>query len=315
MNSEKIIAQNSSSFLKRFYIYQNERFPILGHGLLIAAFTFSAVSYSRMCRGVEGFIDWSTYGWGVFITVTLFFLLRIADEFKDKEDDALYRKYLPVPRGLISLKELLIIAFVLLVAQVVVLSTVFPSLFILQLAALFYLLLMRIEFGVPRWLKARPILYMVSHMFILPLIDIFASGLDWVLNDVDAPKGLFFFFGVSYMNGVVMEIGRKLKTKEGEEEGVVSYTKLWGTKRAPIIWNVTLAINAALAISAGWHAGYGEITLAVLGSLFILFSIPCWMFLSDQTSVRAKMIEYASILWTLLMYLILGAVPMIQELF
>ena len=39
--------------------------------------------------------------------VLLFFLqLRIADEFKDYEDDARYRPYRPVPRGLVSLREL-----------------------------------------------------------------------------------------------------------------------------------------------------------------------------------------------------------------
>jgi len=313
MDKEQIVRQNNSSFLKRFLIYQSERFPFLGHGLLIAAFTFSAVSYSRMCRGESGFIDWKIYGWGIFITVTLFFLLRIADEFKDREDDAKYRKYLPVPRGLISLKELLLLAIIVLVLQALVLIFVFPKLFFLQLAVLFYLFLMRIEFGVPVWLKARPVLYMISHMFIIPLIDIFASGLDWVLNDANAPRGLFFFFSVSFMNGIVMETGRKIKTEEMEEEGVVSYTKLWGVNAAPVIWNCMLALNAMLAVLAGWHAGYGQITFIILGSLFILFSLPSWIFISKKTKKNAKMIEYASIVWTMLMYFILGAVPMIQN--
>ncbi|MFZ5553350.1 MAG: UbiA family prenyltransferase [Bacteroidota bacterium] len=314
MNSEKIKAQNRLSFFRRFIIYQNERFPFLGHGLLIAAFTFSAVSYSRMCRGEEGFINWNIYGWGVFITVTLFFLLRIADEFKDREDDARYRTYLPVPRGLISLKELQLLAIVVLLLQLCVLIFVFPSLFFLQLAVLFYLFLMRIEFGVPVWLKARPVLYMVSHMFIMPLIDIFASGLDWVLNDAEAPKGLLFFFGVSYMNGIVMETGRKIKPAELEEEGVVSYTKLWGVNPATVIWNIMLAINATFAILAGWFAGYGKTSVITLGFLFFIFSIPAWIFLRKKNKTNAKLIEYASVAWTLLMYLILGAVPMIQKL-
>ena len=104
--------------LQRFYIYQKERFPILGHGLMIFAFTFSAISYSRICRGKEGFIPWQDFLIGIFATVTLFFLVRIFDEFKDKEDDAKYRKYLPVPRGLISLKELRIIGLVVASMQI-----------------------------------------------------------------------------------------------------------------------------------------------------------------------------------------------------
>ena len=98
--------QNTHSFFVRFYIYQKERFPFVGYIILIGVFTFSAISYSRICRGENGFIDWKHYLIGIITTFTLFFLVRIFDEFKDKEEDAKYRKYLPVPRGLISLKEL-----------------------------------------------------------------------------------------------------------------------------------------------------------------------------------------------------------------
>ena len=33
-------------------------------------------------------------------------------------------------------------------------------------------------------------------MLIIPLIDIYASGLDWLLEGASAPKGLLFFFAV-----------------------------------------------------------------------------------------------------------------------
>ena len=82
--------QNSYSFVRRFLIYQKERFPFLGHGLLVASFSFSAISYSRICRGVEGFVSLSTFLVGVVTTITLFFLVRVFDEFKDAEDDAAY---------------------------------------------------------------------------------------------------------------------------------------------------------------------------------------------------------------------------------
>ena len=45
--------------------------------------------------------------WSPSSRALLFFLqLRIADEFKDFEDDARYRPYRPVPRGLVTLREL-----------------------------------------------------------------------------------------------------------------------------------------------------------------------------------------------------------------
>ena len=87
--------QNKLNFLRRFFIYQKERFPFLAHGLLVASFSFSAISYSRICRGAEGFVAWPTYLCGIFTTITLFFLVRIFDEFKDAEDDAIVFSFTP----------------------------------------------------------------------------------------------------------------------------------------------------------------------------------------------------------------------------
>ena len=52
-----VVAQNNLPIWKRLWIYQAERFPLFGHGLMIMAFTFSAVSYSRIGREAEGFIS------------------------------------------------------------------------------------------------------------------------------------------------------------------------------------------------------------------------------------------------------------------
>ncbi len=57
-------------------------------------------------------------------------------------------------------------------------------------------------------------------MLIIPLVDVYASGLDWLLEGTDAPRGLLFFFAVSFMNGVVLEIGRKIRTPDQEKKGV-----------------------------------------------------------------------------------------------
>src|SRR4051812_43039910 len=88
----------------RWWTYQRERFPIFGHDLLIAAFSSSAVSYSALLRGQTPRIASIIVA---FATCFLFFLqLRIADEFKDLDEDSRYRPYRPVPRGLIRLPEL-----------------------------------------------------------------------------------------------------------------------------------------------------------------------------------------------------------------
>ena len=90
----------------RWWVYQRERFPVVAHGVLIAAFSFSAVSFSRLLRGDVTLPSPATAA-TAFVTAFLFFLqLRLADEFKDFEEDSRYRPYRPVPRGLVTLREL-----------------------------------------------------------------------------------------------------------------------------------------------------------------------------------------------------------------
>ncbi len=313
-NSHSVKEENEAWFLKRFLIYQKERFPFLVHGLLVAAFSFSAISYSRICRGAEGFIPLQTYIVGVIITITLFFLVRIFDEFKDADDDAKYRSELPVPRGLMSLKELGILGVIVAVLHLTLNLVFFPSMLWVYLVVIGYLLLMGKEFFIADWLKKRQFWYITSHMFIIPLIDIYASGLDWMLEGVSPPHGLLFFFAVSYMNGIVLELGRKIKTKEDESEGVLTYTSMLGEKKAIYLWLFVLFITYILAFLACRYAGFGATAFIILTGLFVVCSIPAWSFLARPTKKMAKAMEIISGVWTISMYLTLGAVPMLQEL-
>lgn len=306
--------ENERHFFKRFLIYQKERFPFFAHGVMIGAFTFSAVSYSRICRGANGFISWTDFIIGIFATITLFFLVRIFDEFKDKEEDALYRKYLPVPRGLISLRELKIVGWTVGLIQIGIIAFFQVQMLFLYAIVLAYLLLMSAEFFVPKWLKKRQILYITSHMFIIPLIDLYGSGLDWRLDHASRHWGLVWFFAVSYFNGLVLEFGRKMKTPENEEEGVVSYTGMYGVKGGPVIWLLLLAFTMVLAIGASYYAGYGLFAFVILFILFIICSIPAWQFIKSPTAKSAKFMEYSSAIWTAIMYLSLGGIPMLKSL-
>lgn len=303
--------QNKYSFKKRFLIYQKERFPFLAHGLLVASFSFSAISYSRICRGAVGFVSLPVFLVGITTTITLFFLVRVFDEFKDAEDDAKYRKHLPIPRGLISFKELALLGALAVLIQLILNIWFFPKMLIIYSFVIGYLCLMGKEFFIGEWLKKHQLWYVVSHMLIIPLIDMYASGLDWLLANADAPKGLLFFFIVSFMNGVVLEIGRKIRVPEKEEFN--TYSTLLGAAKATKLWVFILFITFCFSILASWFAGYGYVGSIILLFFFILCSIPAYLFLNTKTYKRSKLIEYASALWTIAMYLTLGGVPMLKN--
>lgn len=174
---------------------------------------------------------------------------------------------------------------------------------------------MRVEFFIPNWLKKRQLLYVTSHMFIIPLVDLFASGIDWKLSGAGFHNGLIWFFVVSYFNGIVLEFGRKIKPPEHEEVGVVSYTSLFGLKGGVFAWLLMVFITLLSAICAALYAGFDFVFIVPFLILFIVCTIPAALFLTSPSLKRAKGIELAAGIWTALMYLNLGAAPMIFQWF
>ncbi len=75
---------------------------------------------------------------------------------------------------------------------------------------------------------------MASHMLILPLVDLYATACDWRVGGraPAPPDGLAWFLVVSYLNGMVIEIGRKTRAPADEEHGVETYSALWGVRGA-----------------------------------------------------------------------------------
>jgi len=296
---------------RRWWVYQRERFPLLGHGPLIAAFSFSALSFSTLLRGrvtLPGALPVLV----AFVTALLFFLqLRIADEFKDFEEDSRFRPYRPVPRGLVTLRELGALGILAALAQLGLALWLTPSLVLLLAVAWAFLVLMSKEFFVPGWLKAHPLLYMVSHMVIIPLVDLYATACDWWVAGEGPPRGLIWFLVVSYFNGLIIEIGRKIRGPNEEETGVNTYSALWGRRNAVLAWLGSLLTTAACALVAARQVDFAAPVGVLLSVMLLLAGIIAWRFLRQPEARRAKMIETASGLWTILMYLSLGAVPLL----
>ena len=159
--------------LKTLYIYQRERFPVLKNGLLILILSVSTLCFTRVLRNnyespslEEAVI--------VFVIMFIFFLqLRIADEFKDFEEDMKYRTYRPVPRGLVSLKELRNAGITGFFIQLVLILLFNKDVLIIFFIVYLYILLMTKEFFIPEWLNQHQGLYMISHMIIMILFHLF----------------------------------------------------------------------------------------------------------------------------------------------
>jgi 4-hydroxybenzoate polyprenyltransferase len=300
------------AFFARWWIYQRERFPLAGHVPLIAAFSFCAVSYSRMLRtGSTTMPPWPALA-VAFITCLLFFLeLRIADEFKDFEEDSKFRPYRPVPRGLVTLRELGGLFVLAALAQLGAGWLLAPRMALLLLVPWIYLLGMSKEFWARDWLVARPIHYLWTHMLIMPLVDFYATGCDWLAIGAAPPAGLGWFLGASLFNGVVFEIGRKLRAPADEEKGVRTYTVLWSPPTATTAWLGALAATGLCAWQAARAIHFGLPVATTLGVLLLLAIWAVARFRRDPQAGRGKLFEAIAGAWTLALYLSLGALPLL----
>jgi len=299
--------------MNRWWIYQRERFPLLAHSLLILVFSASAVTYSIMISEGSREFAWSALALSFLSSLIFFMLLRIADEFKDYEDDLAYRPYRPVPRGLVSLKELggigMLIIVVQLAAAIVYQQKLLPYLIFTWI----YFALMSKEFFVHEWLKRHALAYLFSHMLIMPLIALYATGFDWIRTDAVPPQNIIFFLALSFVNGIVLEIGRKIRAPESEETGVETYSFLWGAHVAVYAWIATILAALLIVALAGAELDYLVPSLLLGGILSVACISAGLKFLKNMTPESSKKIENMSGIWILMSYLTIGLIPYIWQ--
>ena len=300
----------------RLWAYQAERFPLVKHGVLIAAFGASATCLSALLRG--GAPSVLAFVVAVLVLFGFFFQLRVADEHKDNEDDTKFRPERPVPRGLVTLAELRVVAIGVGATQVALTVALDWRLLGPLLLVWAWMAVMTKEFFVPAWLKKRPIIYMVSHMAIMPLIDLYATACDWLPAGVALHENFGLTLGafllLSLVNGSVIEIARKSWAPEMERDGVETYSRLWGAQRAGIV--VMALLLAGLALSAFINVR-SDAGVVVLVGLMLVTMFAAWTaidYAGAPAARQVKQMETGTAVFVLGNYLLLGVIPLLMSL-
>lgn len=293
---------------QRLWTYQAERFPLAKTVPLLAVFSAASISISAVLsdRPLPGI---GAYLTGFLLVFILFFQLRVADEVKDGEDDRIFRPERPIPRGLVTLR-LIVTLGVATIPIAAIIAVIFGAgLIWLLLLVWVWLTVMSFEFGMPAWLKARPVVYLLSHMAIMPLIDLMLTGIEWLPHGSPHPA-LWLFIALSFANGCVLELGRKLWAPQSERPGVDTYSALWGPARATHIWLGFVAISCLLLIGVGIATGYPIITLiALAGAAYTARTGLAYA--AKPTVANERKVDSIAGLWVFLCYATAGFVPVI----
>jgi UbiA prenyltransferase family len=299
----------------RWWIYQQERFPVFKHGLLIAIFSLSAVSYSLLLRdplGTRSLLRSPGAALIAFVSLFLFFVqLRVADEFKDHREDCRYHPYRPVPRGLIELWELGVVAIGAAVIQLGLAISMGLPLVWLLLGVWAYMGLMTCGFFAPRWLKANPVADLLSHALIIPLLAFYATACDWLAAGTTPSAEIVRFLLISGLSGIVLEIGRKIRIPKDEEPGVATYSSLWGHQRAGMVWLGAIGLLTLAVLAAALPINFFFPAAGTLLVLLTLSVVTTWQFLYRPIASKAAGFEEISALWAIGVYLVVGIVPLL----
>ncbi|OKH12521.1 UbiA family prenyltransferase [[Limnothrix rosea] IAM M-220] len=300
----KAASRSQNYILKnRWWIYQKERFPIFKYGFLIAIFSGSAISYPNLLGDVTANF-WGAWGVAFFVAFGCFLQMRIADEFKDYEDDCQYRPHRAVPRGLVTRYELGCLGILIAVCQLLMV-TFFQAKLVFYLCLIWgYFTLMCVEFGIRQWLKAHLSIYMLSHMVILPLIALFCLACRSPI------KNEYFLFCLTcFFNGIVIEIGRKIRAPQDEKVGVETYSSIWQPKTATLTWLLAIFLTAIAAILSAGQINF-VIPMAVILMPWILLAagISYW-FIKTLNRKSAKWLDRMAGMWTVILYFSLGLLP------
>jgi 4-hydroxybenzoate polyprenyltransferase len=104
----------------------------------------------------------------------------------------------------------------------------------------------------------------------------------------------------------VIEVGRKIRAPMDEQEGVETYSFLWGLRGAVTAWLAFMAAGSALAALAASRIHALVLVGGATGACLVLAALASAAFLRTARHDGGKRFGTLSGLWTLALFLSLG---------
>jgi 4-hydroxybenzoate polyprenyltransferase len=279
-------------FARRLAAYLAERFPVLGHGVLICAYYSSNQFLARVLTepGRPMRYDLSSL-LGALTLFLFFFHLRVFDEHKDYAEDCVHYPQRVLQSGLITLRDLKILGGVAMALEILCAALRGPAVLAAWAVAFVFSVLMLKEFFVRGWLKRHFLVYAVTHLLVMPFLSLtvfsFATG-RWPWQ---APLWFWMYAWVGFFVTFNWEVSRKIRAPEDEIEGVETYTRIFGTYGAAYLVLLLRAVDTGLVALVGWHLGLSPWFYAALIALFLVCLVGFFQYRFHTNRKTAKRME------------------------
>lgn len=308
MSAAALPVQRSDPYFTRLRAYMRERFPLVGHVLLIVSYYSSNQFLAKVLTQPDAPMQYTPRSLlGALTLLFFFFHLRVFDEHKDFEEDSRFHPERVLQRGVITLAELRRLAALAIVGEFLFAFAAWPEAFVALMIAFGFSILMLKEFFAREWLKRHFLVYATSHMLLMPLLSLMIFSFATRRMPWEAPPVFWLYAFVGFFVTFNVEVSRKIRAPEDEVEGLETYSKIFGTYGAAwIVLGLRLADTTLVSI-VGMSIGASPWFYVALGVLFLVTLGAFARFRFSTNARTAKALERNAGLYLIAFDLILAA--------
>lgn len=298
--------------LKRLGVYCKEMFPIPKH-IFVGAIVFLEIYFIVLLNyGITSFSIGIQEFIGSFTIFSFLFLLRIADDFKDFKTDSKLFPDRPLPSGRVKKSDLIILAS-LIILTVSILNLLFMNNLIFFLILMIYGALMSVWFFNKAKIQKNLILALITHNPVQMIMNIYIISFTCIKYGLEAFSYITFFTAFTlYFPALIWEIARKIRAP-GDETEYVTYSKLWGYKKAAISVGILIIVDIITNIILLWNLNIISIIILLVNLAWIIFTINKFIKQPENFKIVDKVMIYTGVqesvmLLTVVVYLIFGKI-------
>lgn len=216
--------------IKRLNIYFKEMFPLIPRLFLGFLLFFEIYFLVILTHGVKSFNIGVPEVVGAFTVFVFLLFLRIADDFKDYETDKTNFPERALPSGKVKKKDLKIVLAILL-PTMITLNILFMNNIYYFIFLMVYGILMSVWFFSRHKIQNNLFLALITHNPIQLVLNAYIISFTAIKYQIP----IVTFLNVTilfalYFDGLVWEIGRKIRAPE-DETVYTTYSKLIGYKK------------------------------------------------------------------------------------
>jgi 4-hydroxybenzoate polyprenyltransferase len=242
----------------------------------------------------------------LLLGVTLFyFKLRLYDEVKDYELDVVINKHRPLPRGLVTHKDMYKGMIFCILGELTLFLASGVNAYFALLIAVFYSLLMYKEFFIRDYIRPHLTTYAMTHTIVTSFLSlaIFSFLTNHSFISVAQNKNFLMFAFVNWLLFNIFEFGRKTFSSSEERDDVDTYSSLFGRKGAALLVISQRVASAILIVQLTIFQTKTIVFSFVLLLLFLL--VISLRYIYKDEAKNAKLFRAMSSVYIVIFYLIL----------